>query len=348
MHYLNEALSQGLAAESGSAYHDQRNRWCRGSLQILFMEYGHFGSGLRPMQRLLFLQQEWLLNGIFPIVFSVSPALVWAMCWWIHPDVHGFDIILTPALLVAVIYIFLFWISARIFVPLIVTPAFHFYTSVGMLPTAITTLLRPFGTPLVKILPVTAKGDAARTSGVDWPMLLVAIAIMALIVGGLANAVVRNDALLAHDVQNAALLFWTFVVMAELAVVVRCCLASGSGDELWVDVDQPCGIAVDGAVMMARLVALAEDAAIVDAPCAAGSGTGQPSLDVIGVGRLPVDVVRWDGDGRCVMQFAALPMAQRHALLRSLYATPRRRFEEKRTYSLTPIYASLTARVLWS
>src|SRR4030095_5967040 len=57
--YLNEPLSVGLAPESNAVLHDQRNRWCRGSLQILFMKFGPFGRGLRWRHPLLSPQSHW-------------------------------------------------------------------------------------------------------------------------------------------------------------------------------------------------------------------------------------------------------------------------------------------------
>jgi len=83
--FLNEVLSNGLAAESGAAYHDQRNRWCRGSLQICYTSFGPFGHGLRPMQRMLFLQEDWVLGSICPIVFCLAPGVVWLSEWRVSP-----------------------------------------------------------------------------------------------------------------------------------------------------------------------------------------------------------------------------------------------------------------------
>jgi cellulose synthase (UDP-forming) len=51
--YLNEPLSVGLAAESNAVLRDQRNRWARGSLQILFTTFGPFGRGLRLIRDVL-------------------------------------------------------------------------------------------------------------------------------------------------------------------------------------------------------------------------------------------------------------------------------------------------------
>ena len=42
--FLDEQLSHGLAPESVATLHDQRNRWCRGSLQILFTRHGLFAG----------------------------------------------------------------------------------------------------------------------------------------------------------------------------------------------------------------------------------------------------------------------------------------------------------------
>ena len=60
--YLNERLSMGLAAESLDGYFTQRQRWCRGAIQTLFLKSGPLGPGLTPLQRLLFLPIDWVIQ----------------------------------------------------------------------------------------------------------------------------------------------------------------------------------------------------------------------------------------------------------------------------------------------
>jgi cellulose synthase (UDP-forming) len=77
--YLNETLSVGLSAESVAVLHDQRKRWCRGSIQIAFMPFGPFGRGLKLVHRLMFSMTSWLSNSICPITFSLAPFTLWGL-----------------------------------------------------------------------------------------------------------------------------------------------------------------------------------------------------------------------------------------------------------------------------
>jgi cellulose synthase/poly-beta-1,6-N-acetylglucosamine synthase-like glycosyltransferase len=85
--YLNEQLSAGLAAESNAVLHDQRNRWARGSLQILFTDFGPFGRGLRVIHRLFFLQSHWVMSCLSPITYLLCPILFLWFGW--NPFPHA-------------------------------------------------------------------------------------------------------------------------------------------------------------------------------------------------------------------------------------------------------------------
>ena len=74
--FLNEPLAFGLSSESVAAMFVQRQRWCRGGLQLLFLRDGVLGPGLTWIQRLLFFPTDWLVQTpvrlfavLVPIIF---------------------------------------------------------------------------------------------------------------------------------------------------------------------------------------------------------------------------------------------------------------------------------------
>ena len=72
--YLNVRLSAGLATERLALHIGQRARWARGMTQILRLDNPLFGPGLKPLQRLCYLNA--LLHFQFPlprVVFLTSP-----------------------------------------------------------------------------------------------------------------------------------------------------------------------------------------------------------------------------------------------------------------------------------
>lgn len=72
--YLNVRLSAGLATERLALHIGQRARWARGMTQILRLDNPLFGKGLKPLQRLCYLNA--FLHFQFPlprVVFLTSP-----------------------------------------------------------------------------------------------------------------------------------------------------------------------------------------------------------------------------------------------------------------------------------
>jgi len=73
--YLNERLSMGLAAESIQGFFVQRERWCRGAIQSLFLPSGPLGPGLTLIQRLLFFPTSWLIQYTIRIMLILIPIV---------------------------------------------------------------------------------------------------------------------------------------------------------------------------------------------------------------------------------------------------------------------------------
>ena len=178
--YLNEPLAFGLSPESIAGIFVQRQRWCRGGLQFLFLRDGVLGPGLDLIQRLLFFPIDWLVQ--LPRSFSSRDADLYL--WTGVPPLH----------------VALRWTSWAISSP----PWFlrpdlcmagsarvragaddgdtHVY---GLPPGAdgLATLIKPFGEPFR----VTPKGAAGRRGASDRITASVALCLLLACLGGLSD-----------------------------------------------------------------------------------------------------------------------------------------------------------------
>jgi cellulose synthase (UDP-forming) len=177
--YLNEKLALGLSAESLRAFFVQRQRWCRGGVQLLFLRAGPLGPGLDFIKRLLFFPSYWLIQlpatlflALMPIVYlwtGVPPLYVPSL-----DDVLGYQ--LTTLLFFSLTFA---WLAPRSFVP-VLTTAVHIFMAIRLAPTALATLIKPFGAPFR----VTPKGAAGRQGASDRVTTSVALSLLLASLGG--------------------------------------------------------------------------------------------------------------------------------------------------------------------
>jgi len=120
--YLNQQLSVGLAAESIEAFFIQRDRWCKGAIEIMFLADGPLHNpGLTLMQRLLFMPFYWLINPFFNLAMMLAPVvclLTGLNVIWIEQTSDVYMLVL-PTVLVNLFS--LTWISRGRFSPIIST-----------------------------------------------------------------------------------------------------------------------------------------------------------------------------------------------------------------------------------
>lgn len=221
--FLNETLSIGLAPENAAAMHDQRNRWCRGSLQILFTRYGPFGPGFSMMQRLFFAQTYWVLGAVLPLFYAALPILIWGFGCRVIGEADAAEILWMPIMLMAGIWLFFLWLGRGTWVPL-VTQAIQLYLAVEMLPTALTSLVKPFGRSLIHIRPVTAKGALAGQQVFDWPTTGIVFTLTALALGSLALAGFAPDVGMRSPNEQMAALAWTVYDLLILGIALLVCM----------------------------------------------------------------------------------------------------------------------------
>ena len=200
--FLNEPLAFGLSSESISAMFVQRQRWCRGGLQLLFLRDGVLGPGLTMMQRLLFFPTDWLVQTpvrlfavLVPIIFLWTglPPLVHAEV----PDLINYQI----PVLVAHMGVMM-WLSGGRYLPFLTT-GFSLLLSFRLVPTIAATLIKPFGVPFR----VTPKGSGAA-QGVDhWTRGCAMFLLIVTVLGLLFNARPETQVIADPEHRMAALFF---------------------------------------------------------------------------------------------------------------------------------------------
>lgn len=177
--YLNEKLAFGLSAESLRAFFVQRQRWCRGGVQILFLRDGPLGPGLELMKRLLFFPSYWLVQLPATLVLALMPIVY---LWTGVPPLYvaSVDDFLGYQLAALLFFVFAFaWLAPGAFVPVLNT-AIHLFMAIRLAPTALATLVKPFGTPFR----VTPKGAAGRRGARDRTTSGVALLLLLALLGG--------------------------------------------------------------------------------------------------------------------------------------------------------------------
>lgn len=155
--YLNQKLSHGLAPESLPSLLTQRRRWCRGTIQTMFMNDGPLGPRLRFIHRVLFFPWHWLVSPftrifsfIVPIVFLLTgfPALVithYSELIYYHFPAYIINLFVT------------LWLAPRHYIPLL-SSSVASLEAVQVIPTVMDSLMAPFK----KEFGVTPKGSMGR------------------------------------------------------------------------------------------------------------------------------------------------------------------------------------------
>jgi PilZ domain len=157
----------------------QRQRWCRGGVQLLFLRDGPLGPGLDPMKRLLFFPIYWLVQLPAILLLALMPIVY---LWTGVPPLHvaSLDDFLGYQLATLLFFVLTFaWLAPRSFVP-VLTTAIHMFMAIRLAPTALATLIKPFGEPFR----VTPKGAAGRRSASDGTTSGVAFLLLLACLGG--------------------------------------------------------------------------------------------------------------------------------------------------------------------
>ncbi|APZ52363.1 glycosyltransferase [Salipiger abyssi] len=212
--YLNERLAIGLAPESLSAMYVQRARWARGAIQILFLREGPFGPGLKLYQRLMFLPLHWMIQPLMVIATLTVPAICLWTGWAPLPATRVVELVefQIPVLLATLGTLRL--IAPNAFFPLAAT-VHAAIQAPRILPTVVTTLIRPHG----HAFKVTPKGRDAGGRAVDHIMIMLPAVLIFLTALGFATNASFNSRIITSFEQLPILAFWACASVLVLLCV---------------------------------------------------------------------------------------------------------------------------------
>lgn len=220
--YLNEPLTEGLAAEGVGEYVTQRARWCLGLMQIVRGRLGPFArNGLRLRDRWSVFDTLLYWLGSFPFRFA---GLAFPLLYWF------FGTIVVDARVPDVLaYFGAYYVVSLGVMNLLsrgtVIPVLHDVSQiVGAVPimrAAVHGLLRPKGHKFK----VTAKGGDRSRVVVQWRLMMPYLVLMGLSVAGLWIGS-AFDSLAHYDAGDGKMvvLFWTFYNLFVLSLTILACI----------------------------------------------------------------------------------------------------------------------------
>lgn len=181
--YLNERLSMGLAAENLKGYFVQRERWCQGGIQTLYLHNGPLrGPGLTLFQRVMFLPMSWLVQYIVRFAILIVPIVyLWTGVAPLYfTDVAELIFYQLPVL--TAYFLLMAWLTPSRYLPL-VSSAVGVFATFRLLPTVISSIVRPFGKPFK----VTLKGSGNEEGTFDaysftWIAVLIGLTVLGLVI----------------------------------------------------------------------------------------------------------------------------------------------------------------------
>jgi cellulose synthase (UDP-forming) len=221
--YLNEALTEGLAAEGLPEYITQRARWCLGMMQIVRGPYNPFSTrhGLSLRHRLSILDSflYWVTTFSFRLAAIVVPLLYWFFgILAVNADVADVLNYFGPAY--AATLITLNWLSRGLIIPF-VTDVAQLVVAWPIMRTVTAGLLLP-GAHSFK---VTDKGGDRGRRVVQWQLARPFLLLLAVTVIGLWLPLLTdyNPGQYAGD-GIVVILFWTLYNLVVLILAAFVCV----------------------------------------------------------------------------------------------------------------------------
>lgn len=316
--YLNERLSMGLAAESIEGFFVQRERWCRGAIQSLFLRWGPLGPGLTPMQRLLFFPTSWLTQYFVRLFLLLIPLVYLLLGLMPLQFTETGDLVRFQLPLIVGLFLATRWLVGSHYVPLVSVPA-SIFASFRLAPTVLASLIKPFGKPFR----VTPKGSmSVGGRKVDQVTLAPILATLALTLFGLLINVTPELAVVPFTEFFPIAVFWSGLNVFALALAALLCIEGPRQrrEERFV-LSEPAVLQWGQQALPVVLVDASVDGFNVQSDTllpAMSPSTGVPILIVQDVGEVALDTVRLRANrltGRFVMSDA-----QRDAMIRKLFS----------------------------
>jgi cellulose synthase/poly-beta-1,6-N-acetylglucosamine synthase-like glycosyltransferase len=314
--YLNERQTMGLAAESLEGYFTQRTRWCRGALQMLFLKEGPLGPGLTLLQRLFFFPLDWLvqypvrlLGIIISIVFlwtGVGPFLITSL-----DDLLCYQL----PVLIALGWTMRFF-APNCYVPILST-AISLFNSLRLVPTALATLIKPFGAPFR----VTPKGSNNTASSTDRYALIALGVLAALTLGGLVINRIDPDQIPGGQTSHLVAEIFAIVNLILLALAAAMALEMPRprrGERFPVHRHGSYSVADEETDFQCVILNISENGALLG-KMERLSPDSTLDLDIPGIGSIPAKVVRCTDSGVAV-EFAEVAEELRWRIIDFIYS----------------------------
>lgn len=261
--YLNERLSMGLAAESIQGFFVQRERWCRGAIQSLYLRSGPLGPGLTAIQRLLFVPASWLIQYTVRLMLLLIPVvyLLTGMIPFYFTSIDALIFFQAPVFLA--FFLNMRWLVGGKYVPL-VSLAAGVFASFRMFPTVVASLIKPFGTPFK----VTPKGSSSVTGrGAEMFTFYQILGVIFLTLMGLLINVQAEFAVIKFDEFYPIAVFWSaFNLVVLLLAALLCFEGPRYRREERFNVHELAQVHVDGRVMTGELVDASVDGCKIQMP----------------------------------------------------------------------------------
>ncbi|MQW86924.1 glycosyltransferase [Sinorhizobium saheli] len=252
--YLNERLSMGLAAENLTGYFVQRERWCQGGIQTLYLHNGPLrGPGLNLFQRVMFLPMSWLVQYLVRFMVILVPIVyLWFGALPLYFTDVG-DYVSNQVPLLTAYFLLMLWITPTRYLPL-VSSAVGTFATFRMLPTVVSSLVRPFGKPFK----VTPKGSANEASVFDGYTFTWIASLIVITAAGLVINIVPETSRVHGSFSTVAAL-WAGINIVILLIASLICFEKPRRLFQAFKVDE--AVDVDGTT--GRLVSLSLDKAVV-------------------------------------------------------------------------------------
>jgi cellulose synthase (UDP-forming) len=316
--YLNERLSMGLAAESIEGFFVQRERWCRGAIQSLFLKAGPLGPGLSVVQRILFFPTSWLTQYAVRLMLIAIPLAYLLLGWLPFHFTDAADMVFYQLPVFLSFFLAMRWLVGGHFSPLVSGPA-GVFASFRLAPTVVASLIKPFGKPFR----VTPKGsDAANGARVEFFSLGMILLCMGLTLLGLLLNVVPELAVVPHDEFFPIAMFWSMLNVVTLGLAALLCFEGPRlrKEERFLMAES--AIAHDGETQVAvNIIDASVDGCKLALP-STGHGLfqkGTASLTVAGVGRVKIHPVRQNAT-HLAATFEYDSKAQRNAMICKIFS----------------------------
>lgn len=169
--YHNETLSRGLASQSVDGYFVQRERWCQGGIQCMYLSNGPLRmKGLSFLQRILFLPYGWIIQPLTRIFVLLIPIVY--LLFGLPPiQFIEFNDILTYFIPMVIVLTYTnIWLTGKKYLPLL-NVAIGMFSTFRMLNVTVQSIFKPFNKPFK----VTPKGSNNKEGKFDTVTLLMSL-----------------------------------------------------------------------------------------------------------------------------------------------------------------------------